>query len=228
MNENANKATPAIDQQIPQHLQTATLAMGCFWSPDALFGSMEGVWRTRLGYAGGTTPSPSYRHLNDHIETVQLDFDPVTTPYPQLLEVFFQHHKPIGAPWKRQYMSAIFFHNPEQKKQAEEAVKATSARLGRKIYTAFYPYQAFHPAEDRHQKYKLQRNPILFQEILKKYATFPDLVNGTAAARLNGFLYGYGRKEEAMVMIPDLGLSDRGEKAFLEAVKLLKQEPPER
>ena len=57
-------------------LETATFGMGCFWGPDARFGSLPGVIRTRVGYAGGTTPSPTYRQMGDHTETVEIDFDP--------------------------------------------------------------------------------------------------------------------------------------------------------
>ncbi len=57
-------------------LQTATLGMGCFWSPDALFGQLPGVIRTRVGYAGGTSAEPTYRQMGDHTETLQIDFDP--------------------------------------------------------------------------------------------------------------------------------------------------------
>jgi peptide-methionine (S)-S-oxide reductase len=53
--------------------KTATFAMGCFWSPEARFGSTPGVLRTRVGYTGGQLPSPTYAKLGDHTETVQRD-----------------------------------------------------------------------------------------------------------------------------------------------------------
>ena len=55
---------------------TATFGLGCFWGPDARFGAMEGVVRTRVGYAGGTTPEPTYHDLGDHTEAVQVEYDP--------------------------------------------------------------------------------------------------------------------------------------------------------
>lgn len=223
MKEEVNSPLPALDLQLPQNLQTATLAMGCFWSPDALFGSLEGVWRTRVGYAGGSTEAPTYRNLADHIETVQLDFDPFRLSYRQLLELFFRHHKPIGTPWKRQYMSAIFFHNEEQSATAEEAIEAAAARLNKKIYTAVYPYNAFYLAEDRHQKYKLQRQPALLAEYQHIYPAFPDLVNSTAAARVNGFLYGYGKAEPIKPGLNSFGLSTEGLQILLENTRVSKK-----
>jgi peptide-methionine (S)-S-oxide reductase len=219
MKEEVNSHIPASDLPVPETLATATLAMGCFWSPDALFGSHEGVWRTRVGYAGGSTEAPTYRNLADHIETVQLDFDPARLSYRQLLDIFFGHHKPIGEPWKRQYMSAIFFHNEEQRATAEEAIEAAAARLDRKIYTAVYPYEIFYLAEDRHQKYKLQRQPAILTDFRKMYPAFPNLVNSTAAARINGLLYGYGKADTIKPGLSSFGLSAEGLQALLENAK---------
>ena len=64
---------PDIDRQIPLEIRTATFSMGCFWGPEALFGCMPEVIRTRVGYAGGSTNNPSYHHLDNHIETIQID-----------------------------------------------------------------------------------------------------------------------------------------------------------
>ncbi|RDV11307.1 hypothetical protein DXT99_25070 [Pontibacter diazotrophicus] len=97
-----------INSPAVKEFETATFAMGCFWKPDALFGSLEGVIRTRVGYAGGSTSNPTYWHLADHIETVQLDYNPRNLSYQELLSFFFRHHNPLQEFWKRQYMSAVF------------------------------------------------------------------------------------------------------------------------
>ena len=186
--------------------ETASFSMGCFWRPDALFGSIRGVIRTRVGYAGGTTENPTYRDLADHIETVQLNYQPARLSFAELLDIFFSHHKPTGSPWKRQYISAIFYHNQAQKELAIEAKQRASAQFKQDINTAIQPYKDFYAAEDRHQKYKLQRQAFLLAEIGKHYPNFSALVSSTLAARLNGYLYGYGRKEdlEALLQISDL------------------------
>ncbi|EMR03352.1 peptide-methionine (S)-S-oxide reductase [Cesiribacter andamanensis] len=108
----ANAAPPAAATE------TATFALGCFWKPDALFGLQQGVVRTRVGYAGGSSPAPTYRSLGNHIESLQLEHDPQQIGYEQLLDFFFSWHTPTRPPYKRQYASAIFYHTPAQHQQA--------------------------------------------------------------------------------------------------------------
>lgn len=75
-------------------IQTATFGMGCFWGPEALFGQMPGVVRTRVGYAGGKTAEPTYREMGDHSETLQVDFDSERLSFRQIVTAFWNHHKP--------------------------------------------------------------------------------------------------------------------------------------
>lgn len=222
MTKNENPFPPETGQQSSEFHETASFAMGCFWSVDALFGSLPGVIRTRVGYAGGNTPEPTYRQLGDHIETLQLDFDPSVVDYQHLADVFFQHHNPIGEPWKRQYMSAVFYHRPEQQRLAEQTIQREATARGRKIFTAVYPYQHFTLAEDRHQKYKLQRQPLLLAELQKRFSSFPELVHSTIAARVNGHLYGYGKRVELEKILDGFGISQEGRGILLEASKTQK------
>jgi peptide-methionine (S)-S-oxide reductase len=213
---------PAIDLITSEVTETATLSMGCFWSPDALFGSLEGVVRTRVGYAGGSTENPTYRQLADHIETIQLDYDPTKISYRDVLDVFFNNHKPIAEPWKRQYMSAVFWHNDEQQKIIYQTKAKVADQFNREIFTSVYPYQEFYLAEDRHQKYKLQRQPELMEEYRVIYPDFSDFINSTAIARVNGYLNGYGDREELEVKIGSFGLSPAGQEILLEKSRALK------
>merc|ERR1712026_93144 len=89
--------------------------MSRFWFPEAQFGSTKGIIRTRVGYAGGSKVNPSYYSLGDHTETVDLDYDPNVTDYAELLNIFWNNHDPCTKQ-KRQYMSAIFYHDEEQKR----------------------------------------------------------------------------------------------------------------
>lgn len=219
MTEPPNPFPLATGQPSTALPQTASFAMGCFWSIDALFGSLPGVIRTRVGYAGGTTPEPTYRSLGDHIETLQLDFDPSVISYQHLLDTFFQHHKPIGEPWKRQYMSAVFYHYPEQQRLALQTIEREASVRGRKIFTAVYPYQHFTLAEARHQKYKLQRQTALLEALRQQYPSFSELVHSTAAARVNGGLYGYGQRTELEKILDGIGLSQEGREILFEASK---------
>ena len=91
---------------------------------------------------------------------VQLEYDPATVTYEQLLEVFWNAHDPTtlnrqGADIGPQYRSAIFHHTPEQEAAAliSKAVRAESGRNSRPIVTEITPAGAFWPAEERHQHY---------------------------------------------------------------------------
>lgn len=190
--------------------------MGCFWSPDALFGSQEGVLSTRVGYAGGSSENPTYCTMGDHIETVQLDFDPEKIAYADLLEIFFSSHNPVREPWKRQYAPAVFYHNPEQERWIYKAKKELEERLGSPLRTEINPYTAFYLAEERHQKYKLQRQPLLLEEFRAIYPRFEDFINSTAVARVNGYLYGCGSRDRLIKELPLLGLSSSAQRLLLE------------
>ncbi|WP_210465255.1 peptide-methionine (S)-S-oxide reductase MsrA [Rufibacter roseolus] len=207
MNPFEESKIPRLDQLSYSNIQTATLAMGCFWSPEALFGAIKGVIRTKVGFAGGTTPAPTYRNLADHIETVQVEFDPEQVTYAQLLEKSFAKHTPTQEPRKRQYTSAIFYHSPEQQQAAQYAIKAAEERFKAKVLTQLIPYETFHLAEERHQKWKLRRHPEVLRELQKIYPGFEAFNNSTAVARVNGYVGGYGEQDIFMEEISSLGLS---------------------
>ncbi|WP_224995822.1 peptide-methionine (S)-S-oxide reductase MsrA [Cesiribacter sp. SM1] len=207
---------PAIDLIDPAKLETATFSMGCFWSPDAIFGCMEGVVSTRVGYAGGSTENPTYKQLEDHIETVQVDYDPDKACFSAILDLFFDKRTPIREPWKRQYASAFFYHDDGQKQQILERKGALEAELGQKVYTEVNAFEAFYLAEERHQKYKLQRQPELLAEFRAMYPGLEAFVNSTAAARVNGYLYGCGDCERLSREVDSFGLSPRGQKILLD------------
>ena len=77
--------------------------------------------RTRVGYAGGTKDNPTYHNLGSHSETIQIDYDPVQISYEELLRVFWDSHLPIFPPFSQQYKSAIFYHDENQQRLAEES-----------------------------------------------------------------------------------------------------------
>jgi len=174
------------------------------------------VIRTRVGYAGGTKENPTYYSLGDHSETIQIDYDPTQISYKQLLDVFWASHNPIYKPWSRQYMSIIFYHNEEQKRLAIETKESEEARLGRDIFTDIVPFSKFYLAEDYHQKYYLRRESALMEEFNAIYPATEDFIASTAAARVNGYVGGYGilatLEEEPSIF----GLSEAGIKRLLE------------
>ena len=151
------------------HLQTATLAGGCFWCLEAVFDEIKGVAGVESGYAGGRTVNPSYREVcngdTGHAEVTQIHFDPNIVSYRDLLNVFFAIHDPTslnrqGADVGTQYRSAIFYHDDEQKRIAEALIKDLNAQKiwANPIVTEVSALDKFYMAEDYHQEY-FARNP---------------------------------------------------------------------
>jgi peptide-methionine (S)-S-oxide reductase len=169
-----------------------------------------------VGYCGGKSPNPGYHDLNGHSETVQLDFDPERISYDKLLDIFWHSHSPDQRPWSRQYASIIFYHNAEQKRLAEETKfhREESARKV-KLYTEILPYPVFHLAEDYHQKYWLQQSGGLIRDFRQIYPKFQEIVNSTAAARVNGILGGYGTLNGTAEELSSYGLSPEGNQIIL-------------
>jgi peptide-methionine (S)-S-oxide reductase len=157
--------------------------------------------------------------MGDHAETIQIDYDPSKISYAELLEVFWSSHDPTRPAWKRQYMSAIFFHNEEQKRLALETRDRKATSVKGKIVTEIIPFPEFYLAEDYHQKYYLQQVPELKREFRAIYPAVQDFTNSTAAARVNGYVGGYGSPETLKTEIDDLGLSPAGKKELLERVR---------
>jgi peptide-methionine (S)-S-oxide reductase len=149
--------------------ETATLAGGCFWCLEAAFDQLKGVESVHSGYAGGSVANPSYEQVctgrTGHAEVVQVRFDPGVITYRDLLEVFFVIHDPTtldrqGADAGTQYRSAIFYHTPEQRAEAERVIADLTARKvwDDAIVTQMVPLEAFYPAEEYHRDY-YRRNP---------------------------------------------------------------------
>ena len=134
----------------------ATFALGCFWCPDAQFGSLPGVIRTRVGYCGGARPaSPTYKNIGDHSECVQIDYDPQRIAYRELLDAFWRWHDPMSQHGKGQYASAIFYHTDEQHRDAEESKKEREQHYARPLQTRIAKMDKFTRAEEYHQKVRV-------------------------------------------------------------------------
>ena len=174
--------------------------------------------RTRVGYSGGTKRNPTYHDLGDHSETLQIDYDPARVTYEQLLDVFWKAQDPAGRSWSRQYRAALFFHNEDQKRSAQESRDREAARIGGKIYTEILPAGEFYPAEDYHQKYYLRQDALLSKEFGQMYPSAKEFVNSTAAARANGYIGGYGNIDSLKEELDQLGLSEEGRKRLVAKV----------
>jgi hypothetical protein len=148
--------------------------------------------------------------MGDHTETVQVDYDPTRITYDQLLQIFWQSHKPTGRSHARQYLRAVFYHDESQLRQAEASKAALAEKLGQPIRTEVAPLRSFTMAEDDHQKYLLKQHYTLNAEMSRIYPHHRDLVNSTAVARINGYSGGNGRREQFEREIGRLGLSAAG------------------
>ena len=161
---------PATDSAPASGEQIAVLAGGCFWCVEAVYLQLEGVGSVKSGYAGGTAETADYETVctgtTDHAEAVEIRYDSAKLSYGKLLKVFFSiAHDPTtrdrqGADVGRQYRSAIFYANDEQKRVAQAYVKQLDAAkvFDRPIVTEIVPLERFYEAEAYHQNYAA-RNP---------------------------------------------------------------------
>jgi len=155
----------------PDGTKTAVFGLGCFWGAEKEFWQLPGVVSTAVGYAGGTTPNPTYREAcsgqTGHAEAVQVAYDPSRISYEELLRAFWEHHDPTQAMRQgndvgSQYRSIIVAADADQRRMAEASRDAyqrqlTDAGFG-KITTEIVDASPFYFAEDYHQQY-LDKNP---------------------------------------------------------------------
>jgi peptide-methionine (S)-S-oxide reductase len=145
-------------------MEKAAFGAGCFWGVEAAFRQIQGVKSTTVGYEGGTFESPTYQEVctgkTGHAETVEIEFDPAKVSYDQLLDVFWNNHDPTtknrqGPDVGVQYRSVIFYHTPEQKKEALASIEKLkkSGKFKRPIVTQVVPASTFWKAEEYHQQY---------------------------------------------------------------------------
>mmetsp|Transcript_11014 Transcript_11014/g.12104 ORF Transcript_11014/g.12104 Transcript_11014/m.12104 type:complete len:165 (-) Transcript_11014:159-653(-) len=131
--------------------------------------------------------NPSYRTMGDHTESIRIEYDTNVTSYSKLLEIFWQTHT-ASYPRGRQYRSAIYYHNAEQKEIAKKSKKERQKALGKKIYTDIEKSKLWTHAEPYHQKYYLRGNKKMYSA-----AGLSDrqMVLSPLACKLNGLASGF-------------------------------------
>src|SRR6266436_3997464 len=172
----------------------AILAGGCFWCVEAVYKNLDGVTSVKSGYAGGTADTADYETVSsgttDHAESVEVVYDPSRITYGQILRVFFSiAHDPTqlnrqGPDSGRQYRSAIFYADDEQKRVAEAYIKQLNEAkvFSLPIVTEVNELKGFYPAEEYHQDYVKRNpdNPYVVQnaipKIQKTRQEFPELL----------------------------------------------------
>jgi peptide-methionine (S)-S-oxide reductase len=147
--------------------EAATFGGGCFWCTEAIFQMVPGVKSVTAGYAGGTTPNPTYKEVcsgtTGHAEVIQVRFDPKVVSYEKLLDTFWECHDPTtlnrqGADTGTQYRSIILYDSPAQKAAAEKSKAEAQKNFDRPIVTEIVPLTHFYKAEGYHQDY-YRHNP---------------------------------------------------------------------
>ena len=152
-------------------LEQALFGLGCFWGAERVFWEVPGVWVTAVGYAGGTTPNPTYEEVcsgrTGHAEVVLVVYDPERVGYDALLKLFWESHDPTqgmrqGNDVGTQYRSAVYAFSPAQREAAEASRAVYQNRLDAaglgKITTEIADAPPFYFAEAYHQQY-LAKNP---------------------------------------------------------------------
>lgn len=148
--------------------KTATFAAGCFWGVDNYFNKhfKQGLIDSEVGYTGGEMDDPNYRMVctgtTGHAEAVKFEYDPEKLDYADMVEYFYRIHDPTtpnrqGNDQGTQYRSAIFYHDEDQKRIAEEkTAELQKTRIKNKIVTDIVPASKWYSAEDYHQKYLIK------------------------------------------------------------------------
>lgn len=172
-----------------------------------------------MGYAGGEQENPTYRKMGDHTETLQVDYDASLISYGELLETYWSSHNPFRQTTSRQYMNIIFVHNDEQERLARDSKALLAQQQNRNVATHIVSFSKFYLAEDYHQKYYLQSISPLMKEYMLIFSDFEDFVHSTAAARVNGYVAGYGDTASLTKELAELGLSEAGTEILQRLVK---------
>jgi len=144
-----------------QQTETALVAGGCFWCVESDFRRVQGVTDVRVGFAGGTTPDPTYddvaRGRTDHLEVALITYDTAQINYDQILHMFLRSVDVLDSGGQfcdrgAHYTTAIFA-TPDQMAQAQAAINAAEAELGQSIVTPVREAAPFYEADDFHQNY---------------------------------------------------------------------------
>jgi len=164
-----------------------------------------------VGYAGGSKTSPTYDEIGDHVECVEVLFDPSVISYEELLDVFWESHDPYLRPYANQYSSLILAADKSQLAAARGSVARVERADGRRVPTRVETLVRFYPAEDYHQKYYLRQDRALAREFHSMFGDDQEAMrDSSAAARVNGYIAGYGSAEQLQAEIDRLGLTEEG------------------
>lgn len=162
----------AMAEEQNSKTKLATFAGGCFWCMEPLFNDINGVINSTVGYSGGSQETANYQDVSTgtskHIEAIQIEYNPDLVTYNTLLELYIKGIDPTDSGGQfadrgTQYLTAIFYHDDEQRKIAKELLtnlNRTEKFRGR-IATYIDKYKNFFAAEEYHQDY-YKKNPMRY------------------------------------------------------------------
>ncbi|GAE01929.1 methionine-S-sulfoxide reductase [Clostridium botulinum] len=201
------------------HIKKAYFSMGCFWSVEALFDSLDGVIKTYVGYTGGSTLFPTYNSIGDHLETVEIYYDSSKITFEDLLMVFEKNHNYTTRPNLLQYNSAILYNNENEKELCLNWMKSKEEELTKEVLTKISPIEKFYYAEFYHQKYYVQLEPVIMSNLRSKFSTGNDLISSPLCHKLNAYLAGYSSLKNLNKEIKDFNLSKDAKNRLLSIVE---------
>lgn len=163
-NQSTQQSSNYTIEQLPQTLDTAYFASGCFWCTEAVFERVKGVYDVVSGYSGGTKLNPTYSEVSagrtNYAEAVRIAFNPTIVSYQDLVNMFYASHDPTqvngqGPDIGKQYRSAIFYLTASEEEIALSTKKKLdeSGKYSKPIATEITAFTTFYPAEDYHQDY---------------------------------------------------------------------------
>lgn len=164
--EGANDSA-AVVTEVPEGHRTAVVGAGCFWCVEAFYERLDGVGEVISGYAGGTTPNPTYKSVSrgatDHAEVVEIVYDPSVISYRELIDFFWTTHDAtrsdgVWPDFGSQYRSILLYRDAGEKAAIEASREDYETRTGKTIATEIKKLDRFYPAETYHQDYA-RKNP---------------------------------------------------------------------
>lgn len=159
--------------------------------------------------------------MGDHTETIEIDFNPEIMTFEEILHVFWKNHNPNRGGYRgRQYLSLLLYHDEKQKELIGKVKQ--ELELKAEIQTEITGYSGFTLAEERHQKYYLQRYPNAMEKLHFLYPSAQTFVDSTLVARLNGFVKGYGTLTSIKEEIKNWNINENSQRRLLDVINSIR------
>jgi len=181
---------------------------------------MDGVLRTRVGYSGGKSTTPSYKVVDLHTEVVEIDYDPEIISYEDLIGVFFASHNETLRPYDQRVKSLIFYRNENEHEIAKKKLSEIRALApeDESVFTELKSFEVFYLAEPEHQNRSLKLEVSLYKELEQIFGADDKMLLSILVSKLNGYIYGYGDMEGALELLEQSGLSEASKTRVIDVI----------